>query len=144
MVCDSKGIFQKSMKGVEIPKATSIKGFSNVSSFYSFVRQRGSSWCSPLFPFSPGLHPACGSPLCSQLFLSSQPHLGAQKTENQTAQASLQAWGLPSHFLLFLLLRLYSPTPGALSHGFPYPNTCQTLPHVISQSKLHVLRPRAA
>jgi hypothetical protein len=37
---------------------------------------QGPNWSSPAFTLGPGLYPACEPPLCSQLFCSSQWHLG--------------------------------------------------------------------
>jgi hypothetical protein len=50
------------------------------------------SWNSPIFLLAPGLDPACGPPLHSQLFRAPQWLLGVQEPENQTAGAPLQAW----------------------------------------------------
>lgn len=59
-----------------------------------------SSLSSPLFPLRPRLDPPFGPQLCSQLFCGSQQHLSVQEPENQTALASLQAWGPLSQFRL--------------------------------------------
>jgi hypothetical protein len=74
---------------------------------------------SPLFPFRPGLDPACGPRLHSQLFLSIQQRLDAQYHENQTALAAQQAGRPPSQLWQYLGTSDSTPqVPRAVSHGF--------------------------